>query len=58
MSYSKTGAEKLSGPDEKRFGADKYDGLLKSSQESDKYKFCTAMADIIIKVKKVTNQTH
>ena len=52
MSYSKTGAEKLSGPDEKRFGADKYDGLLKSSQESDKYKFCIAMADIIIKVKK------
>jgi hypothetical protein len=52
MSYSKTGAEKLSGPDEKRFGADKYDGLLKSSQESDKYKFCIAMADIIIKVRK------
>ena len=52
MSYSKTGAEKLSGPDEKRFGADKYGGLLKSSQESDKYKFCIAMADIIIKVKK------
>jgi len=52
MSYSKTGVEKLMDPDDKRFGANKYGGLLKSSEESDKYKFCVAMADIIIKVKK------
>jgi len=56
MSYSKTGAEKLiNDPDDERFGADKYGGLLKSSQESDKYKFCVALADIIIKVKKGEN---
>lgn len=50
MGWSKTGAERQSGntSDLERYVGN-YGTLLKSSQESDQYKFCIANADFIIK---------
>jgi hypothetical protein len=50
MGWSKTGAERQSGKaaDSERYVGN-YGTLLKSSQESDRYKFCVANVDFIIK---------
>lgn len=47
MSYSKTGADKLSGPDNKRQKFT-YGELLTTQLESDQYKFCLVLAKIKI----------
>jgi len=50
MSYSKTGAEKLSGPDNVR-QVFNYGTLLPTQKDSDQYKFCIALAVIKITAK-------
>lgn len=52
MSYSTTGADKLSGPDNKRQKFT-YNQLLSTQLESDPYKFCL----VIAKIKITANQT-
>jgi hypothetical protein len=47
MSYSKTGAEKLSGPDSQR-QVFSYGSLLSTQLDSDQYKFCIVIAKIKI----------
>jgi hypothetical protein len=50
MSYSKDGKTVAGrGPDAERYGADKYGGLLQTAEQSDPYKFCTALVKVIIK---------
>jgi hypothetical protein len=53
MRYSKTGAEIMVGPDEKRFSVD--GTLLTSSVDSDQYKYCVALAELVMKTEK-TNE--
>ena len=50
MSYSTTGADKLYGPDKDRFVGE-YGKLLDSQEESHQYKFCSALAKVMIKAK-------
>jgi len=50
MSYSTTGADALYGPDKDRFVGE-YGKLMSSQAESHQYKFCSALAKIIIKAK-------
>jgi hypothetical protein len=50
MSYSKTGAEKLSGPDSQR-QVFNYGSLLTKQIDSDQYKFCLVVAKIKISAK-------
>ena len=50
MSYSTTGADKLSGPDEQRKKFN-YGELLSTQVESDQYKFCLVVAKIKITAK-------
>ena len=52
MSYSKTGADKLSGPDSQR-QVFSYGSLLSTQLDSDQYKFCLVVA----KIKISANQT-
>jgi len=53
MSYSKDGKTVAGrGPDAERFGADKYGGLIQNAEQSDPYKFCTALVKVIIKADK------
>lgn len=53
MSYSKDGNTTAGrGPDAERFGADKYGGLIQNAEQSDPYKFCTALVNVIIKADK------
>lgn len=48
MSYSTTGADKLTGPDEKR-KIFNYGKLLQTQEESDQYKFCIVIGKVLIK---------
>lgn len=48
MSYSKTGADTLYGPDKDRFVGE-YGKLMSSQAESHQYKFCAIMATILVK---------
>ena len=50
MRYSKDGAQALSGSDENRFVGE-YGKLLDSQEESHQYKFCSALAKVMIKAK-------
>jgi hypothetical protein len=53
MRYSKTGAEIMLGPDEKRFSVN--GALLQSSEDSDQYKYCVALAELVMKTKNKVN---
>jgi hypothetical protein len=50
MSYSTTGADQLYGPDKDRFVGE-YGKLMSSQAESHQYKFCSALAKVMIKAK-------
>jgi len=49
MAYSKTGADRLTGPDKDRFVGE-YGKLLDTQEESHQYKYCAANAVIIMKL--------